>query len=260
VAPNDLQVGVLADYGTNVAPKKGATMAALSSGTARDETDPGYVHPQNGVMPNQNTGNFNAMTQSGVPPTWLAANGGALPPAANCPACVGPNCLTAYDSANLKARIRVPTNAKGFSYNFKFYSAEFPEFLCQQYNDFFVTLLDSQNPQFLMQAPDGNIAFDAAGNPVSVNNGFFQVCFPTPSATCPAGTLELVGTGMGGWAGNLKDGGGTLWLTNDAPVNPGETIEIQFIIWDAADHNVDSAVLLDKFRWNITPSPVGTHT
>jgi hypothetical protein len=65
---------------------------------------------------------------------------------------------------------------------------------------------------------------------------------------------------MGGWNGNLKDGGGTVWLINDAPVVPGEDITIEFIIWDAGDHNVDSAVLLDKFRWNIDPSPVGTHT
>ena len=68
---------------------------------------------------------------------------------------------------------------------------------------------------------------------------------------------------MGGWdvggQPNLKDGGGTLWLINDAPVVPGETIEIQWIIWDAGDHNVDSLVLLDKFRWNVTPSPVGVH-
>ena len=40
---------------------------------------------------------------------------------------------------------------------------------------------------------------------------------------------------------------------------PGETIEIQFMVWDAGDHNVDSLVLLDKFKWNVTPSPVGVH-
>ncbi len=108
---------------------------------------------------------------------------------------------------------------------------------------------------------DKNIAFDANKNPVSVNNAFFQICFPVAGqpASCPGGTLELVGTGMGGWDADLTDGGGTVWLTNDAPVVPGETIEIEFVTWDAGDHNVDSLVLLDKFRWNITPSTVGTH-
>jgi hypothetical protein len=97
---------------------------------------------------------------------------------------------------------------------------------------------------------------------VSVNNGFFEVCFPSfgaPAGTCPSGTADLEGTGMGGWGSNLKDGGGTEWLINDAPVVPGETMEIQFVTWDAGDHNVDSLVLLDKFRWNVTPSAIGVH-
>src|SRR5262249_23674010 len=148
---------------------------------------------------------------------------------------------------DLRARIRVPTNARGFSYQFKFYSAEFPEYLCNKYNDFFVALLSSSwtpdpkamPPQMPLPA-DGNIALDAQGNPVSVDNGFFQVCFPpfgAAAGTCPSGTLELVDTGMGGWGANLTDGGGTDWLTNEAPVVPGETIEIEFVIWDAGDHN-----------------------
>jgi hypothetical protein len=267
-APNDLQVGVLAGYGPNVKPLAGTTMAALSSGTARAPGDPGYVHPQNGKKAGE-IGNFNAGTQCGGPPDYIAQHGGMFPSPANCSSqCVGQACNTSYDSVNLKARIRVPTNAKSFSYRFKFYSAEYPEFLCRQYNDFFVTLLSSSwlpdpnaNPPEDPLPTDKNIAFDANKNPVSVNNAFFQVCFPLPGqpSACPGGTLELVGTGMGGWDNDLSDGGGTVWLTNDAPVVPGETIEIEFITWDAGDHNVDSLVLLDKFRWNITPSAVGTH-
>src|SRR5262249_33695094 len=159
------------------------------------------------------------------------------------------------------------TNARSFSYQFKFYSAEFPEYLCNKYNDFFVTLLKtSWTPDPLAMPPqpplpaDTNIAFDAQANPVSVNNGLFQMGFPpsgSPAGTCPSGALELYGTGMGGWGTSLIDGGGTDWLTNDAPVVPGETIELQFILWDAGDHNVDSLVLLDHFRWSITPSNVG---
>jgi hypothetical protein len=266
-APNDVQVGALASYGPNVVPKKGPTLAAISSGTARTPDDPDYVHPQNGVMAGQ-VGNYNASTAVSAPPSYLAAHGGSLP--ATCgPACNGPSCTQAFDSVNLKMRIRVPTNAKSFSYNFKFYSAEYPEFLCQAYNDFFVVLLQSQwtpdpnaNPPEAPLPADGDIAFDAQKNPVSVNNAFFQVCFPSqgaPAGTCPSGTLELVGTGMGGWGNALSDGGGTNWLQNDAPVVPGETVEIQFVLWDAGDHNVDSLALLDKWRWNVTPASVGTH-
>ena len=287
--PKDLQVGVLANYGTNVTPRKGPTMAAISSGTARDAGDPGFVHPQNGVLMGQ-SGNFNANTQVGVPAPWLAAHNGVVPSPGNCPVCNGANCAQAFDSVNLKARIRVPTNAKSFSYSFKFNTAEYPEFVCQQFNDFFITLLKSTwkpaaakaclvgsecesgtctGAMCVPAAPlpaDSNIAFDAAKNAVSVNNAFLEVCFPAvnaPPGACPSGTQDLVGTGMGGWktgmVENLKDGGATEWLINDAPVVPGETIEIQFVTWDAGDHNVDSLVLLDKFRWNVTPSLPGVH-
>ncbi len=285
VAPKELQVGVLANYGTNVTPKKGPTMAAISSGTARDATDPGYVHPQNGSLMGQ-AGNFNANTQVGVPAPWLAAHNNIVPSPGNCPVCTGATCAQAFDSVNLKATIRVPTNAKSFSYSFKFYTAEYPEFVCQQYNDFFITLLksawvpapampcamgsecESGTCTANMCVPaqplpaDKNISFDGLHNAVSVNNGFFEVCFPSvgaPAGACPSGTFDLVGTGMGGWGTNLKDGGGTEWLINDSPVVPGETMEIQFVTWDAGDHNVDSLVLLDKFRWNVTPSSIGVH-
>lgn len=265
-AGDNVQVGVLANYGQYVTPRKGGTMAALSSGTARDPGDAGYVHPQNGPNANQ-VGNYNAQTQVAAPASFLGPNGGKFPSPANCPACNGAACTQAYDSVALRARIRVPTNAKSFSYRVKFYSSEFPEFLCQSYNDFFVSLLNSSwvpDPQAMPpQLPlpaDGNIAIDSQGGELSVNNGFFQVCFPplgSSAGTCPSGTLELVETGMGGWGNTLTDGGGTEWLVNSAPVVPGEIIDIDFMVWDAGDHNVDSLVLLDGFRWSVDASPVG---
>lgn len=270
VLPKDIQVGVLAEYGPNVKPKKGMTLAALSTGTARDETDPGYVHPQNGPNPMVQKGNFEAMTQVPIPADYLAANGGKLPSPANCPPCSGANCGTAFDSVNFKMRIRVPTNARSFSYRLKSYSAEYPEYSCQQFNDFFLARLksswmpdpngDPMDPANQPLPADRNIAFDSFKNPISVNNAFYDVCFPyagAPPDACSSGTLELVGTGMGGWNGDLKDGGGTVWLTNSANVVPGETIEIEFIVFDAGDAKVDSIVLLDYFRWGLQPTALG---
>jgi len=272
MVPKDLQVGVLADYGPYVKPIKGATLAALSSGTARDETDPSHKYPQNGPNPAVQIGNFDAMTAVPVPADYLAANGGKLPSPANCPPCSGPDCTTAFDSVNFKVRIRVPTNAKSFSYRLKSYSAEYPEYTCQQFNDFFITRLktnwlpdpngDPNDPKNQPLPADRNIAIDAFNNPISVNNAFYDVCFPylgAPPDACSSGTLELVGTGMGGWNGDLKDGGGTVWLTNGANVIPGETIEIEFIIFDAGDHKVDSIVLLDYFRWGLQPTEGRVH-
>ncbi len=47
----------------------------------------------------------------------------------------------------------------------------------------------------------------------------------------------------------VADAGGTAWLTTEAPVVPGETIVLDFLIWDTGDSELDSLVLLDNFRW-----------
>jgi hypothetical protein len=284
IQPKNIQLGVLPSFGPNVLPQYGDTLAAIASGTARREGDPGYVHPQNGSQQGQ-TGNFNAQTTSPAPADYVAANGGQLP--SPCGNCMGPNCTTAYDSVALRIRIRPPTNAKAFSYRFNFFSAEYPEFVCEDFNDFFVALLSgNSNAQIPL---DKNVAFDGNGNAISVNNAFFQVCFPavgSPPGSCSGGTLELIGNGMGGWNGSITDGGGTGWLQNDVPMllkpnpnNPSppascepspqdptpdcipvvETFELQLTLWDAGDHNVDSIVLLDRFRWNLDPAALSTH-
>lgn len=244
--PHDVQAGVLAGYGANVLPAKGPTLAALSSGTARDEGDPGHVYPQNGSMPGQ-TGSYATANVSGAPPAYLAANGGTIP--TSCGSCMGAGCDTAFDSVNLRARIRVPTNAKSLAYRVKLYTAEYPEYVCQGYHDVFVALLTSAHP---LTPADTNIAIDGLGDSLSVDSPLLDVC-----AGCPAGALELAGTGMGGWNGELQGGAGTVWLIDQAPAVPGETIELELVIWDGGDHQVDSIVLLDGFRWSVIEEPTG---
>ena len=100
---------------------------------------------------------------------------------------------------------------------------------------------------------DTNISFDAQNNPVSVNNGFFDVCQAAGCYSCPAGTSELVGTGMQGGIG-----GGTEWLFTTAPVVAGETIVLELMVFDVSDGVWDSLVLLDDFQWAIDPADVGT--
>lgn len=239
-SPLDIQVGELASYGVNGLPKIGPTMAALSTGTARAEGDPGHVYPQNGPEPGQ-IGNFNAGTLSALPADFVAAGGGGS--AGKCAPYLAPLPAMVNDSVMLKLRIRTPTNAGSFTFRFGFYTAEAPENVCSEYNDFFVALLDSQAPGI---PADKNIAFDSMGEPISVNSALFDAC-----ALCPGGTWLLEGTGMGGWGGILYDGAATGWLQQDAPVIPGETIELRFLLWDAVDGSVDSLVLLDGFRWHL---------
>ncbi len=228
-------------YGTNNTPKAGTTMAELSTGRMRYTGQPDFVTPNGGTS-------FG--TPSSCPATYVAQNGGALPSSAGCNgACASAN--TCNDSVSLRLEIRTPTNAQSFSYDFRFYSAEFPEWTCTTFNDFYLALLNSIHPGI---PADTNISFDALGNPVSVNNGFFDACAPSGCYTCPLGTTPLIGTGMDGGVG-----GGTNWLTTDAPIVPGEIITLSLMTFDVGDNSWDSLVLLDNFRWNLQPATVGTH-
>lgn len=224
--------GILNAFGPNVAPKKGAQFLGLSSGTARQPSDPGYM----------NVGGFNKNYTSGHPPGFPKES----------PACPGVVTGTPHDGAALEVQVRVPTNAYGFSFDFTFYTYEWPVFVCSTYNDFFVALLD---PIPMGQA-DGNIAFDMQKNPVSVNNAFVEVCGcqngPPCTAggkqfTCSLGTNELVGTGFEGHAA-------TSWLTTTAPVPPGGVMTLRLGVYDSGDGVLDSSAILDNFRWEIDPN------
>ena len=236
------QSAVMTNYGTGgVVPQVGKTLAGLSSGKMRDQNDPGYVNPNAGT-------NFSSTSQP--PALYLAAHSGSLPASqgcsGSCPAGSGAN-----DSVNVRLQIRVPTNALSFKYQFRFFSSEYWVYQCTKYNDFYLALLTSGAAGL---PADKNISFDALNNPVSVNNGFFDFCAAKGCNTCPLGTSALGGTGM-----QLSNtGGGTTWLTTTAPVVPGETITLEFMVFDVSDNVLDSLVLLDGFQWSIDPSQVGT--
>ncbi|HRI65527.1 MAG TPA: choice-of-anchor L domain-containing protein, partial [Polyangium sp.] len=236
------QLAVLTDYGTGgIVPREGATMLGLSTGYMRDTGDPNCP-----AEPDTN----NNLT-SFPPASYLAAHGGVLPGSNGCnSAC--PSGTGANDATNIRYRIRVPTNAKSFSYQFKFVSYEYWMYSCQTYNDYFLALLQTTAPGI---PADKNISFDELMNPVSVNNGFFDVCKPKGCYTCPAGYTELAGTGME----QQNFGGGTKWLTTEAPVIPGETIQVEFMIFDVSDNWLDSVVLIDNFKWGQSTAVVNTH-
>src|SRR5262249_32705531 len=126
-----------------------------------------------------------------VPPGFPKNNGDcAVDPAA-----------TVHDVIDVKLRIKVPANARGITFDFDFWSSEWPDYLCTKYNDAFIEYLTSSA---LQGAPD-NVSLDAQGSPVSVNNGFFDRCTPNSetgcalgatkkTAACGSGDAELAGT------------------------------------------------------------------
>jgi hypothetical protein len=209
--------GVFTDYGPTYTPHAGSDFVVLSSGTAGDKNDPGWVELSPGT--NLNTSASHPDPQGPI-------------------GCSSADDATVNDLSDFTLQMVVPANANAFSFDFNFMSAEFPEFVCTSFDDTFLAMLESQ-------AFTGNVSFDANGNRVSINVGFFSVCALSLDPVC-TGDSALAGTGYEG-----SEGGGTGWLTTTAPVIPGEKITIRFSIHDEGDHILDSAVIIDNFRWEI---------
>jgi hypothetical protein len=255
-----LQVGIQNAFGTNVHVQGGSNMLALSSGHARTVGQTGAC---NGISCQTNL--------TGTPPTGFPQDDPACPPT-----------RAIADDVALELSIRAPTNATGYSFTFKFYSFEFPDWVCDTagYNDQFVAIVTpAPMGAWPPGAQSGNISFDGNMHPVSVNMGFFDACDPatsnrfavhcragdggncpaTPNPYCPLGLGEVQGTGFDVWHTTVGPSGGTRWLVTKAPVKGGDTVKIRFAIWDAGNAKFDSTVLVDDFQWIATPGvTVGT--
>jgi hypothetical protein len=226
--------GALDSFGPTNKPRSGTRILALSSGTARAPNHPGY----------KDIGGYDKGYTSGAP-------AGFPHPFTGC-AASGTTPGDAHDGAALDLEIRVPTNAKSFSVTSNFFAADFPQFVCTQFNDFFVTLVTP--------APagdtNGNVVFDGSHDPVSVDStDLLQSCAPQAAGgktfACGKGAASLTGTGFDQHAG-------TGWLTTQVPVTPGSTIKVLVAVWDSSDGVLDSTALLDGFQWSTESVPATT--
>jgi hypothetical protein len=259
-------------FGTGTMPQGGISLAIISSGgaAAKGDTNPGYHDFVSYAHAGTNT--------SPYPQDFYAANGNMIP---NSPGCPAPSGATANDPVMMTFRIRVPSNAKSFKLSTNFYSAEFPEWTCSSFNDFFVVLLDSNYQGDPANPMDKNLAFyQAPGSmtkvPVGVNlghgnTGLFTQCtngntgcsgMPGTISTC-VGTNLLAGTGFddpngGACDGNALEGGATGWLETRGNVVPGETITLRVAVWDTSDHSWDSLAVVDGFQWSTESTQAGT--
>ncbi len=215
-------IGIQSGFGPNVNTQKGTRMLALSSGYSR--------------LPNQ-AGACGGLSCSQIGPGTAP---GGFPQ--DVPGCAGDTDIN--DDVGLQVRIRSPKNATGYKFKFKFYSMEFPEWVCTSFNDQFIALADPAP----MGSINGNICFDKNTNPVSVNIAFFDVCQYDsfyPQFPCPLGAGEMEGTGFGTW----DEAGGTSWLQTQAPIKGGDEVTIRWAIWDTGDTAWDSTALIDGFEW-----------
>ena len=125
----------------------------------------------------------------------------------------------AGDSVSLSFAITAPVSADNFIFDFTFLSEEFPEFVGSQFNDFFSVLINGEE-----------VALDVDGDPITVNNNFFD------------GSLSTDGT--------LFDGRTPL-LRVTAPLTPGgQTLSVALQIADVGDGIFDSAAFISNFGFS----------
>jgi hypothetical protein len=215
-------------------PREGEKMVFLSSGNASQ-----LLTPMGG---NQPSTSYNS-SQVTLPAPIQTNNVSATEDCIDNPGLVGTgdcsNTINAQftqgggprDYAEMRFNVEVPAGTFGFSYDFAFFSVEYPQYYGTIFNDMYIAWLESEQWT-------GNISFDEQGAPISLNAGFLDY----------TQSVELQGTGAQGHAG-------TKWLSTQAPVTPGETIEVIFGIFDLSDAILDSMVIIDNFEWNCEGGP-----
>jgi len=216
VSPSSYARAVRANFAASNPPQHGSSLAVISTGTAMLPGEPNYAAPQQGT---------NWQKESSYPGDTGGSCGGSG---------------KVLDFTDWKLSVVVPSNAKSFSVDVNVFSAEYPEYLQDQYSDTFLLLFESQKMK-------RNIAQDFAGKCFFTNAMTYSVC-----PGCPKTAAGLAGTGYDQPAGqgNQLAGGSTGWQTISAPVTPGETITLRFIIFDRGDGIFDTAALIDNFRWS----------
>lgn len=180
---------------------------------------------------------------------------------------------TICDLAQIELTLRAPPNAQGFAFDFMFLSYEWPEYLCDQFNDTFYAIVETDA---VFDGTATNAAFDTAGRPITVNVGFFE----NPATwTVPLDGISHAGDAFGGCSSaaiepvpgcvlptycddgsiDIRSGSGSGWLTTTVPITPGQQdVKLTLSIHDESDGALDSIVIMDSFRWLNLPTELET--
>jgi hypothetical protein len=147
----------------------------------------------------------------------------------------GPSIRGARDVVIMRVDLRIPRNANCLSFNFRFLSEEYPEFVGDVYNDAFIAELDdsdwsaSSKQDPTITAPR-NFAVDRERNPIRINRAGVD----TMRRSSARGTTY---------------DGATRVLRASTPITPGSH-RLYLSILDQGDRIYDSAVFLDNLRAN----------
>ena len=145
----------------------------------------------------------------------------------------GPSIRGARDVVIMRVDLRVPRGMNCLSFDFRFLSEEYPEFVGDVFNDAFIAELGrstwqagtKDNPE--IKAPNG-FATDTQGNPIRVN----RIGDTTMTAAHAKGTTY---------------DGATRKLRASTRIQPGNR-RLYLSIFDQGDRIFDSAVFVDNLR------------
>jgi hypothetical protein len=150
---------------------------------------------------------------------------------------------TDRDVSVLKIDLTVPAGANCLSFNFKFMSEEFPNFVGSAFNDAFIAELDTTSwttNGSTIFAPN-NFAFDSSNDVVSINSTGIGGMTPADGA----GTAFDGNTS--GNPGADSAGAATKLLSASTQVTGGAH-SLYLSLFDQGDQILDSAVFLDNLR------------
>jgi hypothetical protein len=145
---------------------------------------------------------------------------------------------TDLDVSILKIDLSIPAGANCLTFDFRFFSEEFPRFVGSAFNDAFIAELDTSDwttSGSTITAPH-NFAFDSSGDVVSINS----TGIGGMSAAAGAGTTF-------DGSGDNSDGAATALLGAASPVTSGAH-SLYLSLFDQGDHALDSAVFVDNLR------------
>jgi hypothetical protein len=153
------------------------------------------------------------------------------------------------DTQQLFLQLKAPINANGFSFDFVYMSAEYPEWVDEGFNDTFYAILEDP-----ATGTKQNISFDNFSHEIEIDNAFFE----DPPVTSLAGTgYDLTCINEVGPMTSVC-GSSTGWLRTSWNIDPGKEFNLTFSIHDEGDGIYDSAVIIDNFQWSPVPVEPGT--
>ena len=148
------------------------------------------------------------------------------------------------DTTTITMTLNVPAEATTLSFDFRFLSAEFPDFVLAGFNDTF-------SAELTTASGTQQLAVDGQGNRVEVDSAVF---FPAFTSIAGGTGFDIFAPDPAGvtmsFPGGLPDAGLTDWISTSGEVTPGSTVTIVFGIADFGDDILDSAVLVDNVQFS----------